>query len=487
MSSLGSGIESGTASASQIGAGVESIAGNALVSATVNTIAYGGSFGQAFENSVVSSLAAAGAGAIGTAFNGSDSSLGNANSLGYVLAHAALGCATSAAEGTGCAGGAIGGAVSATTAETIAYEVTGGQGNPDSAQLALITSLSMVAGASVAGALGQNPLAAAYAAENETLNNTCGSDNPAGCGKLLGIIGAAIGGGGAFFASLFADEITVGVNAPATSEEIAAGAQGGNKVGTFIGTAYDTYAASQNSSGGGGASGTGGGTSTANNGTGTAANDASFSVPKGYTQNADGTVTGPQGATYTPTNVTDANGNQVYQSGSGGYYTLNANGAATSPAPSTLAGQTPGSIVAANNAAHTVAVSGVSDLFQANNANVQTEVTMNTTVNGVTTTSRADMVVTAPSGTTSLPVPPGYVATDASTGNSMTSIPVNSNGQVIVEVKTGNGPVTGNQSTVYPAAQTGNATGIGANAQNAFGTPSPSGVPPTPVVILRKL
>jgi len=60
-------------------------------------------------------------------------------------------------------------------------------------------------------------------------------------------------------------------------------------------------------------------------------------------------------------------------------------------------------------------------------------------------------------------------------------------GQVIVEVKTGNGPVTGNQSTVYPAAQTGNATGIGTNAQNAFGTPSPSSVPPTPVVILRKL
>jgi len=162
MSQLGSGIANGTATASQIGAGLENIAGDALASATVNTIAYGGSFGQALENSVVSSIAAAGAGAIGTVFNGS-SYLLSTNSPLYVLTHAALGCAASAAEGTGCAGGAIGAAAS-----TITNEVIDPTGNMPSI---VETAIATAVGGLAAGIAGANVQGGLTAAENETVNN----------------------------------------------------------------------------------------------------------------------------------------------------------------------------------------------------------------------------------------------------------------------------------------------------------------------------
>ncbi|WP_244192327.1 filamentous hemagglutinin N-terminal domain-containing protein [Pseudomonas rhodesiae] len=53
-----------------------------------------------------------------------------------------------------------------------------------------------------------------------------------------------------------------------------------------------------------------------------AANDASFSVPKGYTQGADGVVTGPGGGIYKATGTLDSSGNQIYLGGNGNYYTL---------------------------------------------------------------------------------------------------------------------------------------------------------------------
>src|SRR5450830_67904 len=336
MSSLSNGVvQSNSAVAlSNLPTTAVNIGEQSLISAAVKTTIEGGSFGTALRDSVVNNVAAVGANAIGNTQSTLTDDLGTVGGDAvYIAAHGLLGCAASAAEGTGCAGGAIGGATSAVAAETIAYGVTGGQGNPSSAQLALITGGSMLLGGAVASVLGKNPNAAETAAENETLNNTCGSENPNGCGKVGGILGAAIGAAAAFIMSIGADEVTVGVNIPATPAEIAAGARTGANIGSKIGSIFDTPMASQGSSdaqgGSGGTGGTGG-------------------IPKGYTQNSDGTVTGPQGATYTPTGVQDVNGNQVFQSGSGGYYTLNVNGAATSPAPSTLAGQTPGNIVAAN-------------------------------------------------------------------------------------------------------------------------------------------
>lgn len=55
-----------------------------------------------------------------------------------------------------------------------------------------------------------------------------------------------------------------------------------------------------------------------------AANDASFDVPKGYTQANDGSVTGPGGGVYKATGTQDATGNQIYLAANGNYYTLTA-------------------------------------------------------------------------------------------------------------------------------------------------------------------
>jgi filamentous hemagglutinin len=57
------------------------------------------------------------------------------------LAHAALGCAASAAEGTGCAGGAIGAASSALLTPFIGQAVVG-SGAATTAQTAVITALA---------------------------------------------------------------------------------------------------------------------------------------------------------------------------------------------------------------------------------------------------------------------------------------------------------------------------------------------------------
>ena len=69
-----------------------------------------------------------------------------------------------------------------------------------------------------------------------------------------------------------------------------------------------------------------------------AANDASFTVPKGYTQNLDGTVTGPGGGIYKATGTLDTNGNQIYLSGNGNYYTLTADSSTRIVSPNPPAG-----------------------------------------------------------------------------------------------------------------------------------------------------
>lgn len=85
-------------------------------------------------------------------------------------------------DASGAGYGAIGGATSALLANQIAGFVTDGQGNPNQTQLATITALSMLAGGGVASLLGQNASAAALAAQNETLNNTCAAGH--NCGTL---------------------------------------------------------------------------------------------------------------------------------------------------------------------------------------------------------------------------------------------------------------------------------------------------------------
>ncbi|MGR9579319.1 DUF637 domain-containing protein [Pandoraea sputorum] len=142
------------------------ILGQSVIQAGVQSTIQGGSFLDALKVSGVSNLSAALAYQIG---NLGPESLGQ---LGYVGAHAALGCASSAALGTGCAGGAIGGAISALSANEIAKAVTNGQGITDPAQLAIISAATQLLSGLAAGAVGADPNAAALAAQNEVLNNT---------------------------------------------------------------------------------------------------------------------------------------------------------------------------------------------------------------------------------------------------------------------------------------------------------------------------
>ncbi|WP_230942604.1 filamentous hemagglutinin N-terminal domain-containing protein [Burkholderia stagnalis] len=163
MSSLGDGIVAGTATLDQITQAAIEIVGRGLVSATVNTAAYGGSFGEVLRGSVVSDLAAMGAGAVGQLDSNGFFGSGDGFKLGYVVAHAALGCAGSAAGGTGCAAGALGGALSAGLNPII--DASGNIPAP------LLTGIETLVSATVAGALGFNVQGAVSAAQNETQNN----------------------------------------------------------------------------------------------------------------------------------------------------------------------------------------------------------------------------------------------------------------------------------------------------------------------------
>ena len=54
----------------------------------------------------------------------------------------------------------------------------------------------------------------------------------------------------------------------------------------------------------------------------TTGTSTSTAASPGYYQNADGTVTGPNGGSYAPTGKSDAAGNEIYVGGNGNYYTL---------------------------------------------------------------------------------------------------------------------------------------------------------------------
>ncbi|WP_446479745.1 beta strand repeat-containing protein [Burkholderia pseudomallei] len=126
-----------------------------VVNAGISTAIQGGSFMTALKNNVLTDLAAVGANAIGSYLP--------SGTVSNVLAHAALGCASSAALGTGCEGGAVGGAASAALNPGI-----DSNGNMPPAVLAAVETL--VSG-SLADALGLNLQGAMTAAQNETLNN----------------------------------------------------------------------------------------------------------------------------------------------------------------------------------------------------------------------------------------------------------------------------------------------------------------------------
>lgn len=177
--SVGSGVAP-TASAvvTQLPEQALAIAGEATIQAGVQEVIEGGSFLTALRNDAISDVAAAGAFDIGEA-------RGSLNEVEYLAAHAALGCAASAAEGTGCAGGAIGGATSALVAPFF-VDQAGGSNNLTTGQRAAIVGISTLLGGLTAGLAGQNAQGGATAADNESQNNATSTKNEDYAAKMLG-------------------------------------------------------------------------------------------------------------------------------------------------------------------------------------------------------------------------------------------------------------------------------------------------------------
>ncbi|MBR8142587.1 EndoU domain-containing protein [Burkholderia sp. AU19243] len=176
------------------------LSANAAIQAGTQTLIGGGSFLDSLRDSFIRDAAAAGAYAIG---QGTDPL-----TIENVAANGLLGCAASAATGTGCAAGAIGGATSAVAAPLaiVAFDPAGAP--LTTTQLAEVTTLSMLSGGLAAGLAGVNAQAAATWAGNEATNNAenhvekivqaCGQN--AFCRALLltsPLMASAIAGSGA--------------------------------------------------------------------------------------------------------------------------------------------------------------------------------------------------------------------------------------------------------------------------------------------------
>jgi len=189
LQQIGSNIANGTASATEVGQALGTIAERGLVTAGIDTAVYGGSFGRAFENSVIADAGVVGASAIGTEFNGQNGNPDPSSPL-YVASHAALGCALSSASGTGCVGGAIGGAASAIVAPDVIKAIDPTGVDLTTGQTALVTAISTLVGGGIASAAGQNVQGAVSAAQNEALNNS--TQDPQAAAKSGGLAKALI-------------------------------------------------------------------------------------------------------------------------------------------------------------------------------------------------------------------------------------------------------------------------------------------------------
>ncbi|CAJ0780582.1 hypothetical protein LMG18090_01210 [Ralstonia mannitolilytica] len=156
--------------------------------AAINTAAYGGSFGQAFVNSLTANAAAIGAFSIGDALPGLGATGATPGSVvANVAAHGVLGCAAASVTGGDCASGAAGAMTSAIVAPLLRDAQYGASGtqtafpNPDgSVTNAYLNpvfnmtteALATLAGGALANALGGNAAIAAAAARNEAMNNS---------------------------------------------------------------------------------------------------------------------------------------------------------------------------------------------------------------------------------------------------------------------------------------------------------------------------
>ncbi|MGA4423586.1 DUF637 domain-containing protein, partial [Ralstonia nicotianae] len=164
---VGDGLTQASAATGTLGQQLAALALDASIKAGVNTAINGGSFLTNLRDSAVNDLAAIAAYGIGN-LNANGTLVGPA----YYAAHALLGCASSAALGTGCGGGAIGGVTSALLAPDIIKAIDPTGAPLDAGQQAMLAAFAGLAGGGVAGVLGQNVQGGMAAAQNEALNNS---------------------------------------------------------------------------------------------------------------------------------------------------------------------------------------------------------------------------------------------------------------------------------------------------------------------------
>ncbi len=178
VNSIGDNISKGdwTAVQGNLGQYAEASVVRSAISAGVNTIAYGGSFGQAFAGGLVRDAAAVGANAVGVEAPGIGTDGATPGTiLANALGHALVGCAAASLTTGDCAGGAIGGAASALAAPVIRDQVYADSPawaySDDPGRQALTVALSTMIGGALGAALGHDATVAASAAQNEALNN----------------------------------------------------------------------------------------------------------------------------------------------------------------------------------------------------------------------------------------------------------------------------------------------------------------------------
>jgi len=153
------------------------ILGQSAIQAGVQSTIQGGSFLEALKTSGINSLGAALAFQIGEVKVGDAFGDGTGRTLLSIAAHAALGCAGSAAAGNGCAGGAIGAAASAALTPDFIKAIDPTGAPLDVAQLAALSTLSSLLGAAAAGLAGASPSAGAFWAQNQAMNNDAKDDH----------------------------------------------------------------------------------------------------------------------------------------------------------------------------------------------------------------------------------------------------------------------------------------------------------------------
>ncbi|WP_278497398.1 filamentous hemagglutinin N-terminal domain-containing protein [Paraburkholderia fungorum] len=469
--------QAGATAASNLPEELAALGATATISAGVQTAIEGGSFLNNLKSAGLSDVAAVGAYSIGNAFNDQQGFWTTSNPL-YTVEHAALGCAVGALDGTGCAGGAIGAASSAILNPIIDSQRT--------LPPVVETALAALIGGTTAGLAGANAQGGASAAENETLNNwlnhvpknpmflseqqqydnavaNCSPTNPNACQLKAQLQATSLSRD-----ATLAQACAGGTGSDGCRIEMAKALAAGNNLSWQNGTAYAFNP----------------------DGPAYSSMPAASSNPMGaaaLTTMLSGPFAGIFGGIAYASGGSDATA-----------YTLGQIGVATDGILASAAGYQlpkspyiglPGttSTLAENNAYGKAAEIEAIGSFRGQGLSVQGQVTLTDGSVRCVADCAINGVANAP-----VQVPSGFIAEDLNgnalvdlNGQPITSFNLNQQGKAIVEIKTGGATLTPNQAAVYPAVQSGNASGTGAGT-NAARAGMDGPLPLTPVIILRK-